>query len=192
MTSSNLKFIVCLLTLLTTLGLPAMFALAHTLPRADQPASQDQDETDAEGVRLDPLLEKIRLGLTNTKFVGRFTVAGKEDQLPKQEEYTITKVVKLPKGDWWEITARIQYGDHDLTVPMQMEIKWAGETPVITVDRLTIIGLGTFDARVLLRGDQYAGTWTHDNVGGHLFGKIIKLDAQQKSETKPEPGSRPK
>ncbi|MEM9413497.1 MAG: hypothetical protein AAGA30_20485 [Planctomycetota bacterium] len=127
------------------------------------------------------LIEKFQKGLSNTKFVGQFTVTGMEDQKPRQEEYTITSVKKLEKGDWWEIKARIKYGDHDLTVPMRMEVKWADKTPVITVDRLFIPGLGTFDARVLLRKDKYAGTWAHDDVGGHLYGRIVKLDESKQA-----------
>lgn len=132
------------------------------------------------------LLDKFKNGLTNTKFVGSFTVTGSEDQKLREEEYTITKVEKLERADWWKIEARIKYGKHDLTVPMQMEVKWAGKTPVITVDRLVVPGLGTFDARVLLRKDKYAGTWAHDDVGGHLFGKIVQLDDTDEKEMKGE------
>ena len=124
------------------------------------------------------LHEHFRNSLTNSRFIGKFTVAGKEDQLPSEEEYTISSVKKLDNGDYWEITARIKYGDHDVTVPMAMEVKWAGKTPVITVDKLFVPGLGVFDARVLLRKNQYAGTWAHGDVGGHLFGRIEKIEEQ--------------
>jgi hypothetical protein len=40
------------------------------------------------------------------------------------------------------------------------------------MDNMTIPGLGTFSARVVLHQDKYAGTWQHDEAGGHLFGKI--------------------
>ena len=141
---------------------------------ADTAVAKD-DKSDSKKLE-NPLHIKFQKGLTNTKFIGNFTVTGMEGKPPKEEEYTITKVEKLEKGDWWQITARIKYGDHDLAVPMRMEVKWADKTPVITVDRMFIPGLGTFDARVLLRKDKYAGTWAHDSVGGHLFGKIVKLD----------------
>jgi hypothetical protein len=35
--------------------------------------------------------------------------------------------------------------------------------------------LGTFTARVFFYGNRYAGTWQHDKVGGHMFGRIEKL-----------------
>lgn len=147
-----------------------------------QESNQTKSENATVSEESKALIKKFEKGLTNTKFIGKFTVTGMEDQAPKEEEYTITKVTKLDKGNWWEITARIKYGDHDLTVPMRMEVKWADKTPVITVDRLFIPGLGTFDARVLLRKDKYAGTWAHDDVGGHLFGRIVKLDDKNQSQ----------
>ena len=91
------------------------------------------------------------------------------------ETYEITKAEKLPDGDLWMLTARIKYGNRDVTVPLPIDIVWAGETPVITVNQLLVPGLGTFDARVLIRGGKYSGTWTHNDHGGHLFGKIGKI-----------------
>jgi hypothetical protein len=75
----------------------------------------------------------------------------------------------------------VKYGDKDVTVPIPLEIKWAGDTPVITLTDLAIPGLGTFTARVLIYDDRYAGTWQHGKVGGSLFGKIEKIE-KTKSE----------
>ena len=33
---------------------------------------------------------------------------------------------------------------------------------------------GSRAARVVIDGQRYAGTWTHGEVGGHMFGKIQK------------------
>ena len=145
----------------------------------EQKAKSKTDAT-AKSTTAPELIAKFKNGLTNTKLVGSFTVTGAEDRKLREEEYTITRVEKLDKGDWWEIESRIKYGKHDVTVPMKMEVKWAGKTPVITVDRLFVPGLGTFDARVLLRKDKYSGTWAHDDVGGHLFGKIVQMDDSDK------------
>ncbi len=112
--------------------------------------------------------------LTGAKFVGKFTVDGKEDKPPKTEQYTISKCEKLPEPDMYRLTARIKYGDVDSEVPMDIKILWSGNTPVMTLDALWLPGMGTFDARVLIHADRYAGTWQHDKVGGHLFGKIAK------------------
>ena len=80
----------------------------------------------------------------------------------------------MPQKNLYRFTARIKYGDVDSEVPMPLTVLWSGNTPVITLDNLTIPGMGTFSARVLIHSDRYAGTWQHDAVGGHLFGKIEK------------------
>ena len=110
--------------------------------------------------------------LTGSKFRGQFTLDGKPLNDLHEEAYDIDKVEKLPDGDMWAITCRIKYGKHDVTVPIAIEVKWAGTTPVLTMDNLVIPGMGTFGARVVLHKDKYAGTWQHDDAGGHLFGKI--------------------
>ncbi|MCC7336396.1 MAG: hypothetical protein IT422_15005 [Pirellulaceae bacterium] len=115
---------------------------------------------------------KFKKLLTGAKMRGQFTVDGQPLSNLQEEAYDIEKVDKLPDGDLWALTTKIKYGEHDLTVPLAIEVKWAGSTPVITLDELTIPGLGTFSARVLLHKDKYAGTWQHDQVGGHLFGMI--------------------
>ena len=102
-------------------------------------------------------------------------MTGREDQSPKPEEYTITSAMKLPDGDLWLLKTRIKYGDKDVTVPIPLEIKWAGDTPVITLTNLGIPGLGTFTSRVVIYDNRYAGTWQHGNVGGNLFGRIEKV-----------------
>ena len=121
-----------------------------------------------------PREERLANYLTGAKFVGQFTVDGKKDAAPKTEEYTISKCEKMPQKNLYRFTARIKYGDVDSEVPMPLTVLWSGNTPVITLDNLTIPGMGTFSARVLIHSDRYAGTWQHDAVGGHLFGKIEK------------------
>ena len=120
------------------------------------------------------LIEKLAKAISNTKWTGSFTVTGNEANL-KTESYEI-KEAQYQGDDKWLLTARIAYGDRDVTVPIPLEIKWAGRTPVITVDNLTIPPLGTFDARVLMRRGSYAGTWAHGDKGGHLFGKYEKVE----------------
>ena len=58
---------------------------------------------------------------------------------------------------------------------MPVTVKWAGDTPVMSLDKVGIPGLGTFSARVVLHEGRYAGTWIHDDVGGHMFGAITAM-----------------
>ncbi len=134
-------------------------------PAPDQPAQSD---------------EEFKKLVTNVRLVGNFTLDGQEPGKLQREEYVITGAMKLGNGDYWALTSRIKYGDVDLTVPVPVQVKWAGNTPVITVDSVKIPGLGTFSARVLLDGARYAGTWSHDEKGGHLFGEIRRDGVEAK------------
>ena len=128
-------------------------------------------------------LAKFKKLMTGAKMTGQFTVDGKPLGDLKEESYEIAKVEKQPEGDLWVITARIKYEKRDFTVPVPIDVKWAGSTPVLTLDDLTLPGFGTFSARVLFHKDKYVGTWTHNDVGGHMFGKVdIKAEAANSSE----------
>ena len=94
--------------------------------------------------------------------VGHFTTDAPKKKPPEEERYEIRRVIKMEQGDYWMFESRIRYGQHDVTVPLALQVKWAGNTPVITLDRVAVPGLGTFDARVVISGDRYAGTWCHD------------------------------
>jgi len=109
--------------------------------------------------------------MTGVSLIGHSTRLNKEG-VGGEERYVIEKVTKV-SGETWLIHARLRYGTHDLPVPVPVTIKWAGDTPVITLTDLTLPGMGTYTARVLLYRDQYAGTWSGNNAGGQMFGKIV-------------------
>ena len=109
--------------------------------------------------------------LSGSNLVGHFTDDAKLGGTLTPEKYTLGEVRKL-QGDRWLFPVRIQYGDHDLTVPLALPVAWAGDTPVIQLDRLAVPGFGVFSARVLIYNDRYAGYWQGANHGGHLFGRI--------------------
>jgi hypothetical protein len=155
------------------------FVFAPSAEAQDKPAAATK--VSAEKQKLYDLFTKK---LTNVQFKGNFTVLGREQKgdLPK-ETYTIKSVKKLPEGEYWLFTARVQYGGKDITVPMSLQVEWAGTTPVITLTNAAIPGLGTFSSRVVIYKNKYAGTWSHGEVGGHLFGTI---EAAPKEEPKDE------
>jgi hypothetical protein len=148
-----------------------------------QPANQEASAIDEE---TQALYDKLAKYLTGTRWKGKFTVTGM-DKDPTEEQYEITKAVKAEEGDYWNLIARIKYGKNDTTIPLPpLEIKWAGKSPVITVDKMVIPGMGTFDARVLIRKGKYAGTWAHDAVGGHLFGTITRIEDDKQKDEEPK------
>ncbi len=98
---------------------------------------------------------------------------------PRPERYAIQSVVKSAV-DTWIITARIQFADRDLPVPVPVRVVWAGDTPVITLDTMKIPLLGTYSARVVIHEGFYAGTWSGAGYGGVLSGQIIKAEDEEK------------
>ncbi len=93
--------------------------------------------------------------------------------MPRPERYEIESVTKVGE-DQWRFAARIQYGNTNVAVPIVVTMLWAGDTPMVSLTDLMVPTLGTFTARVIFYRDRYAGTWSHGEVGGHMFGAIEK------------------
>lgn len=112
--------------------------------------------------------------LSGSSLVGWFTDDAKPvTAKPGADSYRIKKVTKL-EGDFWRFEAVIPFGEKELTLPIAIEVKWAGDTPVLTLTDLAIPGMGSFTARILFYGDQYAGTWSSPIHGGHMYGSVQK------------------
>ena len=120
------------------------------------------------------LFKSFEKSMKNVRFSGHFTITGRK-MAPSKETYEIQNVQKLGDDDLWIFTARVKYGGQDVTLPMPLPVKWLGNIPVITMHKVTLPGLGTFSAHVVIDGDKYAGTWAHGEVGGHLYGTIAKM-----------------
>ena len=170
----------CLILVLSQVGLfagetpsaqQANAAIQHDL---DDPPSHPQITTENKNL----LNQNLQNFLTDITFRGHFTTdkTGSEEEPPKQDEYTITSATHVG-GDYWLLTSRIQYKDIDVTLPVPVIIRWASTTPLIMLEEVTLPGMGTFSARVLIHRNRYAGTWQHDDVGGHLFGTLSKSEA---------------
>lgn len=152
---------------------PAVVLFLVALPFVTQAnaAEEQDDEVQARHKRFEEMLSGVKL-------VGNFTILGEDDKMP-EEQYTITSVKKLEQDDLWLFKARIKYGNKDYTVPLPLAVKWADDTPMITLTDFSILGQGPFSARVLFYDGKYAGTWSHGKVGGHLFGKIEKIKEEK-------------
>lgn len=163
------------------------FAQADPQPTSDQQQAQESDSSETAALHA-----KLAKYLSGTKWTGQFTVTGKDET--RTEHYEILSAEKNEVGDFWNLVARIKYGDHDQTLPLPpIEIKFADKTPVITIDEVAFPGFGTFDARVLIRRGKYAGTWAHSGgKGGHLFGTIEPMDAKEVKEKTDQLKAKPK
>src|SRR6267143_49789 len=166
--STRFNIIASLLLLCVAIASPAR--AAENEPASDPKAKPDQDQLEA----------TFKATLTKATLSGRWCSVlpdGKKSEgrlklgPEKEDKYTIVGVSKL-KGDSWLIRARIQYGKVDVVAPIPVQVKWAGDTPVIIVDKMAMPGGGTYSARVMIYESTYAGTWRGGDHGGLLNGVI--------------------
>ncbi len=119
------------------------------------------------------LEKKLVETLSGATLVGYYTKTTIDPSKLREERYKIYSMERLADTeDTWTITAQVTYGERDLRVPVPIQVKWAGDTPVLTLTETAIPLLGTFTTRVMIYEDHYAGYWRHDDVGGQLFGRI--------------------
>lgn len=125
-------------------------------------------------LELNAAEKQFQESLNNVTLVGYFT-QGDGAEL-HDDRYVIERVTKI-KEDTWKFEARIQYNKKDFKVGMNLPVKFAGDTPVISLTNFVVPGFGSFTARVVMYSGEYAGTWGSsgkDAHGGKLFGKIVK------------------
>jgi outer membrane protein assembly factor BamB len=121
----------------------------------------------AERAALESAFEKL---MTGCKMTGQFTELG-SDKAPQKDSYKIARVKKL-RDEKWQFDATIEYNGKSVTLPLAVDVYWAGDTPTIQVTDLNVPTLGRFNARIVIYDNQYAGMWSGKNHGGHMFGKI--------------------
>jgi len=127
------------------------------------------------------LEKKFEDSLTNATLEGYFTVDGRNDDKPPSKDKYRIESCKKSGGDVWIITAFI--GHYDVKLPVPVEVRWAGDTAVIMLTDVSLPGMpGKFGTRLLIDGNRYAGTWSHDKVGGHMWGKLGKTAVEPKSD----------
>ena len=137
-------------------------------------------------LELNPAEKQFQEALNNVTLIGFFT-QGDTAEL-HDDKYVIERVTKV-KEDTWKFEARIQYNKKDFKVAMPLPVKFAGDTPVISLTNFAVPGFGSFTARVVMYNGAYAGTWGSAGANGHggkLFGKIVKNEpAPEKPTEKP-------
>ncbi|MEZ6059271.1 MAG: hypothetical protein R3C19_02805 [Planctomycetaceae bacterium] len=138
------------------------------------------DEPDAEQLAREKAFSER---MANTVMIGSFTIDGQSDgKAPKAERYEIESVTKVSDG-MWVFNARVKYGNFDQKLPFTVPMEWAGDTPMVSLtDQTFPLMEGKFSARVLFHKDRYAGTWDHDQIGGHMFGRIEKAKNSEAKE----------
>ena len=183
-----------------SLSLLIVCAIAIPIAAEQQPEQQKAAAPAAEpsAKRQAELEAKLSKTLSGATLEGSYTIAGpgiEESSKLNREKYTLGEVKKVA-GDVWQFPTRIQYGGKDITIPIPLPIRWAGDTPIVVVDEVTLPGFGTVSARVLFFDGHYAGYWKHGEHSGNLFGEIHpageKPATEKSSKDSPAPsGSNP-
>ncbi len=157
---------------------------AEDPPAGQPPEAPAEQPAERPAVGMNELEKKFERTMSGATLVGRFTVEGQgdADKPPAEERYVISKVTKIGE-DRWMFVARI--GEAKVPVPLPLPVKWAGDTPVISLTKVKVPGMGMYTARVLVYDDHYAGTWDAGDHGGHLWGRIER--AGEKKHEKPDP-----
>jgi hypothetical protein len=109
--------------------------------------------------------------MRDVSLVGTFTVNGRESRSPRPDRYDISSVEKVG-ADLWRFNAKMQCCGVNGSIPVVVPMRWNGDTPMIMMTDTSLPGVGTFTVRLLFYEDQYAGTWQHGEVGGHMSGRI--------------------
>ncbi len=137
---------------------------------------------------------QFKTTLTKAVLAGRWT-STKDGKLgpEKEDKYTIVGVTKV-SGDQWVVNSRIQYGKMDVVMPVPVQVKWAGDTAVIIVNKLSMGGPNSYNARVLVYDNTYAGTWSSSSGHGGLMSGLITHEGEAAapptpSAATPEAGS---
>jgi hypothetical protein len=59
-------------------------------------------------------------------------------------------------------------------MPIPAQVKWAGDTPVLLFDNISMGTPRTYSARLMIYNNTYSGWWTAPDHGGLLNGVITK------------------
>ena len=161
-----------------TCRLCAVLVFSGVVPLPAQEKQAVEGQTNPAGPVAEKSVEDLEAAfvniMANVLFQGEWCLI-KDGKLgaSKPEQYEIVGVMKTG-GDRWVVNARIQYGKVNLVAPVPVQVKWAGDTPILIVDKFTMPGAGTYSARVMIFENTYSGTWTAADHGGLLHGLIVK------------------
>ena len=118
--------------------------------------------------------EKLRAMVSNCLLDTRWctTKNGKMSE-EYQDTYSIQSATRKGK-EQWTINVLVEVLGRNVAVPIPVRLSWAGETPVVTLEKVSVPGLGSYSARVLLYENTYAGVWSANGRAGMLHGTIQK------------------
>jgi len=130
----------------------------------------------APAVEMNAAERQFQESMSNVTLTGFFTVGDSAET--REDKYTIGRITKIG-DDLWNFEASIEYNKRTFKATIKVPVKWAGDTPVLTLSNYLIKGHGVYSARILIHGGLYAGTWGAQAHGGKMFGKVVKNEPAQ-------------
>jgi len=149
-----------------------LLLLLNTLFYAQEKSASDTRDKPRPAATPEQLETTFKAMLTKATMSGRwYSVKDGKPGPEKEDAYSIVSANKV-SGHKWVIQTRIKINQKEMIVPIPVEVKWAGDTAVLSVDKLQYPGGGTYSARVLFYEHTYAGTWSGGDHGGLMSGVI--------------------
>jgi len=122
---------------------------------------------------LTALEKDFQESMSGVTLTGRFT--RQNGDALAEDKYTIEKATHL-KDDLWRFDARVKFGGQEVTVPVSLHVRWAGDTPVLTLTDESVAGMGKYSVRIVIYKGQYSGIWSNSQGrGGQMFGSVVKI-----------------
>jgi len=164
------------------MNIPLLRALAVALILSVTTARGADEQSPPPATADQATLEKqFGQKLSHRRLVGYFSIVG-QDVPPKHDEYIMGAVTK-GDGDKWVFNSSLRFGKRVINVPLEIPVKWAGDTPVISLTDFSIPGMGTYTARVMFYGDSYVGTWSSAKHGGYMWGSVEPAPTTEKAKS---------
>ena len=85
---------------------------------------------------------------------------GRPSSVPARKTVIPSLSVTKLDGDKWQINARLAYGGKTIDLPVPAQVKWAGDTPVLLFDNISMGTPRTYSARLMIYNNTYSGWWT--------------------------------
>ena len=92
----------------------------------------------------------------------------------KADSYHVLRAKKIA-DDKWHIVWKIKHQGKEIAYPIEVTVKWAGDSAVMILDEVKTGSGKRYSARILFHKDRYAGSWWgKDQPGGLLSGVITR------------------
>ena len=72
----------------------------------------------------------------------------------------------------WDVTLNAESGEQSWTFDTKMHLDWARASPVLSIDRLEIDGVGAVSLRLMIHNCGIAGIWTGKDSRGFVDGIV--------------------